>query len=339
MAITRRALLLALGGTATSALACSRREAPAAAARAASPEAPVIPPASASPPPLPPAAALADAAPPRGATRIATWSIAERGPTGEVAVVLPDDSGGSGPGASGTARWPLVVALHGHGEAMKGPVDGKMGWPRDYALPHAIDRVANPPLTADDVEGFVDADRLAGYNAQLAARPYGGLVVVCPYLPDLNLFRAADLADYGRYIAEVVIPKARRELPVLAAPESTGIDGVSLGGATAMRVGLAHVETFGAVGALQPAIVPDQQQEWVELYRAARARRPSLAVRLTTSLDDVYEGTIVRLSQALRAAGVGHDFADIPGPHDYPFNRGPGAIELLLWHDRVLARA
>jgi len=24
--------------------------------------------------------------------------------------------------------------------------------------------------------------------------------------------------------------------------------------------------------------------------------------------------------------------------HDYPFNRGPGAIEMLLWHDRVLAR-
>jgi hypothetical protein len=26
----------------------------------------------------------------------------------------------------------------------------------------------------------------------------------------------------------------------------------------------------------------------------------------------------------------------VPGPHDYPFNRGPGAIEMLLWHDRVL---
>jgi hypothetical protein len=259
-----------------------------------------------------------------------TWSLPERGPTGEVAVVVPDE----GP----AARFPMVVALHGHGEAVKGPVDGKMGWPRDYALPHAIQRVANPPLSGEDLEGFVDPDRLAGYNAQLAGRAYGGLVVVCPYLPDINLFRAADLADYGRYLAEVVIPKARRELPVFAAPESTGIDGVSLGGATAMRVGLGHVETFGAVGALQPAIGEDQQQEWVELYRAARARRPGLALRITTSTEDVYERPIVHLSQALRAAGVAHDFADVPGPHDYPFNRGPGAIELLLWHDRVLAR-
>jgi iron(III)-salmochelin esterase len=26
----------------------------------------------------------------------------------------------------------------------------------------------------------------------------------------------------------------------------------------------------------------------------------------------------------------------IPGGHDYTFNRGPGGIEMLLWHDRVL---
>ena len=47
-------------------------------------------------------------------------------------------------------------------------------------------------------------------------------------------------------------------------------------------------------------------------------------------------------AQEVREGGadhVAHDFADIPGPHDYPFNRGPGAIELLLWHDRVLARS
>jgi hypothetical protein len=63
-----------------------------------------------------------------------------------------------------------------------------------------------------------------------------------------------------------------------------------------------------------------------------------LHLRLTTSQDDVYEGAIVHLSRALRAAGVDHDFADVPGPHDYPWNRGPGSIELLLWQDRALAR-
>jgi hypothetical protein len=37
-------------------------------------------------------------------------------------------------------------------------------------------------------------------------------------------------------------------------------------------------------------------------------------------------------------AGIAHDFAEVVGPHDYSFNRGPGSIELLLWHDRALSR-
>ena len=55
--------------------------------------------------------------------------------------------------------------------------------------------------------------------------------------------------------------------------------------------------------------------------------------------DDYFRGAISHTSQAWKAAGLEHDFADVPGPHDYPFNRGPGAIEMLLWHDRMLARS
>jgi hypothetical protein len=318
--ISRRDLLLAFGALS---LGCSRHDPVAAAA--AAPSATVVP--------------TLDAAPPPGATRLLTWTLPERGAAGEAAVLVPE------PVAGGAARWPLVVALHGHGEAMKPPRDGAMGWPRDYALTHAIERVNRPPLDADDVQGFVDDARLAQYNAQLASRPFGGLVVLCPYVPELNLRSHADLAEYGRYVADVLVPRARRELPVFASVEATGIDGVSMGGATALRAGFARTDTFGAVGALQPAMSDDQVDEWVEVARAARARfagvagRARLPIRLTTSHEDVYRDAITHLSRALLSAGVAHDFADIPGPHDYPFNRGPGAIELLLWHDRVLARS
>jgi len=311
--LTRRELGLSL--TALVAGACSRRSPPAPAlALAVTPAPPAI-----------------DAAPPRGETQLVTWTLPERGPTGEAAVLLPVE-------ASSDARWPLVVALHGRGEALKSPRDGALGWAYDYGLGHAIARVSNPPLGEDDVQGFVDPERLNAYNRQLAERPFGGLVVLCPYVPDINLRNHADLADYARYIADVVVPRARRELPVFSGAEATGIDGVSLGGAIALRTGFARTDTFGAVAALQPAVGDDQTQEWVELAKAARAKRRDLPLRLTTSHDDVYHDVITRLSKALDSASVPHDFADIPGPHDYPFNRGPGAIELLLWHDRVLAR-
>jgi hypothetical protein len=213
-----------------------------------------------------------------------------------------------------------------------------MGWVRDYALDRQIRRVNNPPLGPDDLEGFVDPVRLAAYNRQLGEHPFAGLALLCPYVPDINLRSHADLADNARYVAEVLVPRARRELPVVAARGSTGIDGVSLGGAIALRTGFARTDTFGAVGALQPAVSDDQIPEWIEAAKAARAKKPDLLLRLTTSHDDVYHDVITRLSAALQSAGVQHDFSDVPGPHDYAFNRGPGAIEVLLWHDRVLAR-
>ena len=106
-----------------------------------------------------------------------------------------------------------------------------------------------------------------------------------------------------------------------------------------LRVGLGNPSSFGAVGTLQAALGEDQVTEFTELARSARARNPALKLRLLTSKDDYFHGAISHTSSAWKAAGIEHDYADVPGPHDYPFNRGPGAIEMLLWHDRMLARA
>jgi hypothetical protein len=234
------------------------------------------------------------------------------------------------------ARYPVLVALHGRGEALKGPDRGGFGWPRDYDLVHAIERVARPPITDEDLEGFVDPAHQAEMNRALAARPFEGLVVACPYVPDMDLRTFKDMRAYGRWIVDTFLPRVRKETPAIASVEATGIDGVSLGGATALRVGLMNAEAFGAIGALQPAVFEDQAQEWTEVARAARAKKPRMPLRLVTSKEDYYHAAILRLSSAWRAGGVSHDFVDVPGPHDYAFNRGPGAYELLTWHDRAL---
>jgi hypothetical protein len=235
-------------------------------------------------------------------------------------------------------RFPVLFALHGRGEANKGPVEGVMGWPRDYALLRAIERLCAPPLTVADYEGFVDDARLTETNASLASTPWKGLVVVCPYLPDVDLHKPAPFKDYARYLLQVVLPRVRAELPAFASASATGIDGVSLGGAAALRIGLDNPEAFGAVGSLQAAIGEEQVSEYRDLARSARARNSALALRLLTSKDDYFHSAIGHTSAALRAAAISHEYLDVPGPHDYPFNRGPGALEMLLWHDRVLAR-
>jgi enterochelin esterase-like enzyme len=269
----------------------------------------------------------ADAGPLRGVTRILEWTF--RSPSERVVIALPE--------AIPFAKLPVVIALHGRGEALKGPASGAMGWVRDYALRRAYERLSNPPLVDADFEGLSDPVHLAAMNQALAERRFEDLIVVCPYVPDI-LLEPKDQKAYGKYLIDVVLPRVWAELPARRAPESTGIDGVSLGGLVALRVGLANPEVFGAVGALQAAIQQSQAPEWAEAAKAAVAKRPGLKLRLTTSKDDPYNAPNLRASEAWTAAGIAHEYQDLPGPHDYVFNRGPGALELLFWHDRVLAR-
>jgi enterochelin esterase-like enzyme len=317
-----RRLFLALASVGlVSATHCSRRD------RAAAPDTP--PPVPMPPEPLPEMPPPDAPTLPRGQVGTQTWTF-DNG--GRAVVVVPSWT-------KPDEKLPVLFALHGRGEANKGPAEGVMGWPRDYALLRAIERLCAPPLTSADYEGFVDPKRVADTNASLAETPFKGFVVVCPYLPDVDLRKPGPIKDYGRYLLETVLPRVRAELPVLASPAACGIDGVSLGGAVALRVGLGNPEAFGTVGSLQAALGEDQVAEFTELAKAARARNPALALRLLTSKEDYFRGAITHTSLAWKSAGIEHDFADVPGPHDYPFNRGPGAIEMLTWHDRMLARA
>ncbi len=236
-------------------------------------------------------------------------------------------------------RFPVLVALHGRGEALKAPADGALGWPRDYAMVRAIGRLRSPPLHESDYEGLVEANRLDEANASLAATPFGGVIVACPWFPDVRPAATGDIAPYARFILDVLLPRVRRDTPALTRPEATGIDGVSLGGVLALRIGLSCPDAFGAVGGIQAALSDEQESEWTALARSARAAHSGLHLRLLTSHDDYFRDAIFSVSRAWDAAGITHDFADVPGPHDYVFNRGPGSIELLLWHDRMLARA
>jgi enterochelin esterase-like enzyme len=72
--------------------------------------------------------------------------------------------------------------------------------------------------------------------------------------------------------------------------------------------------------------------------RAARAHaeNPALSFRLVTSEEDYFLNANRAIAQAMKDAKLPVDFEIVRGPHDYDFNRGPGAIEMLLFHDRVL---
>ncbi|HEY0464504.1 MAG TPA: esterase [Polyangiaceae bacterium] len=235
-------------------------------------------------------------------------------------------------------RLPVLVALHGRGEALKGPELCARGWVDDYALPATVERLHRPPISLDDLHGYADDARLARLNASLAQRPYQGLIVVCPYTPDsLPADESIDKAlPLARFIVETVLPRAYRETPAIGSPESTGIDGVSLGGRAALGVGLLRPKSFAVVASLQAALRSDNSADILRRAREAKLEKPDLFVRLLTSSDDYFLKANQLLSMDLQAVGIHTELVTIPGPHDYEFNRGPGGYEMLMFHDRVL---
>ena len=241
--------------------------------------------------------------------------------------------------ASESHRLPVVIAMHGQGEALKGPDKGARGWVDDYWLPRALRRIHEPPLTRGDLRGRADDARLAMLNDSLDKQPYRGVIVVCPYTPftifkGKRAFRDAHLlADF---FVNTLIPRVVRETPAIGTPATTGIDGVSLGGRASVLVGLERPEAFGVLGALQPAFDVEDAPELARRAKVAQSRNPQLRIRLLTSDGDFYLASTKAISKAMTEAEVPNTLTVVPGDHSYDFNRGPGVFELLLLHDRAL---
>jgi hypothetical protein len=242
------------------------------------------------------------------------------------------------PKSDGAARFPVLVALHGRGESRKGRRRGARGWLDDYQLGRAISRLAAPPLLESDFEQFVTSDRLARLNQGLAEHPYAGLIIVCPFLPDVLKGESAfkQTAPLARFIVDVLLPRVYAETPALGTAASTGIDGVSLGGRAALLVGLTRPLAFGSVAGLQAAMDAKELERIADLGARALGQNPRLVLRLLTSDEDHFQDVNEQLSAMLGGRSVRHELTRVVGTHSYRFNRGPGSLEMLIFHDRVL---
>lgn len=236
-----------------------------------------------------------------------------------VTVLLP--SSGHGP-------WPVVYLMGGMGELSRGEVVSAASWVEDYAIATVVTALESGRLTSASFRGLVTPSALASYQRRLR-RGWGGLVLVGLPAP-VDLTR-----EFERYVVETVIPWAERSLPVRPGAAFRGIDGVSLGGRHALRIGFGNPELFRSVGAVQGA-VRGRQAPLLALVQSRRDGCRRLAVNLVTSDGDGYRGAIRTFTRALRRERLSVRLADLTGPHDYVFNRGPGAIDLLLFHDGVL---
>jgi hypothetical protein len=235
-------------------------------------------------------------------------------------------------------RFPVLVAFHGREQTIRDSRQGARAWLDDYRLGRARERLSTPPLVAADFESLVTEERLARLGEGLQREPFADVIVVCPFLPDVlaepHVAREGEaLADF---VVDRILPRVRARTPALAEPAATGVDGVSLGGRAALLVGLSRPLAFGSVGALQAALGAGEVQAFAALGAAALQQNPSLKLRLVTSEHDAFAAPNQALSAALSSRGASHALLSTPGAHGPAFTRGPGALEMLLFHSRVL---
>ena len=234
-----------------------------------------------------------------------------------------------------TPRWqnpdspvPLVVFLHGLGETTNERL-GAYAWLEKYGLGSAWQRLKRAPLERTSKRGEWTEPRLTEVNAELAARPFRGFAMACPFMP--NPKGPADLDEYARWIEHSLIPRCRKEARVFGDAARTHLCGVSLGGYVAleMLVRLPHV--FGACAVLQTAI-----GTWAaERYAEKIARSPAKPMLVLTSTLDHWRSSSEALAAALDAKKIAPTLRIIPGPHDQPWLREAGTVEALHWLDRV----
>ncbi|HMJ14729.1 MAG TPA: hypothetical protein VK524_25130, partial [Polyangiaceae bacterium] len=128
--------------------------------------------------------------------------------------------------------------------------------------------------------------------------------------------------------------------PAQGAGLHVGLDGCSMGGYVALEVFLRKPEIFGTFGGVQSAFSTGAAARYAERLASAVKRVGRLPIHLETSTADPFRKANEQLSRRLSALGVENQLSVVPGPHDQPWLREAGTLEMLLFHDRNLgARA
>lgn len=225
----------------------------------------------------------------------------------------------------------IAVLLHGLGETTNERL-GAYAWVEKYGLGSAWQRMKRAPIERTSKRGEWTDARLDEVNAELAARPFRGMALVCPFMP--NPTGAADLDAYARWIETSLLPRVRKETQATTDPAATYLCGVSLGGYVSLEILARLPHVFGAWAGVQTAIGTFAAPGYAE--KIARGWQGSThPMMLLTSTQDHWKASSESLAAAFKAKSLATTYRVVPGPHDQPWLREAGTIEALLWLDRI----
>lgn len=232
-------------------------------------------------------------------------------------------------------RLPVLVLLHGLGETSSAQA-GIHAWADRYGLDDTYHRLRFPPVERTLPKArYLTDQRLASLNSALAARPYRGAIYVCPVTPNPSRTPSASatLDEYTHWLTDTLLPEVHRKTPADSDASRTALDGCSMGGYVALEVFCRAAERFGSLGTVQAAFGTHRASSYAERLGKALARSPARTLHVETSTDDPYRTANERLASLLAPRAT---LEVIPGPHNQPWLREIGTLEMLRHHDREL---
>lgn len=233
---------------------------------------------------------------------------------------------------------PMLVLLHGLGETGN-ELLGIHAWGERYGLVSTYERLKRAPVTRTLPKArYLTDSRLKELNGSLERRPFQDLILVCPVTPNPYKLQPANqtLDRYADWLEETLLPTVRKRFPASPHPLHTGLDGCSLGGYVGIEVFLRKPLLFGSYGGVQSAYGVGQGQIYADRIAELIGRYGPRALHFESSSEDPYLEPTRALSKRLDEHGVPHVLREAPGPHNQPWLREIGTLEMLLWHSRQL---
>lgn len=231
--------------------------------------------------------------------------------------------------------YPAVLSFAGLGESRRGNRLGAWGWVEKYGVVPAMAALHRGTITRRDFQKLVTPEELQGYQSILQTHPYQGVVLVCPYPPNILRKRSPEMPTFERYLLEELIPYTRKHLRVGQSADLWGVDGISLGGLLSTYIGFKYPQHFRAIGS-QQASVGSYPRYLKRLARENAEVLKTRALNIATSDRDPFKKTLRGFDKTLTDMDIPHRFTVLQGNHDKRFVKGPGSMELLLFHDRAL---
>jgi enterochelin esterase-like enzyme len=173
----------------------------------------------------------------------------------------------------------------------------------------------------DTAAGWTDVGRANFILDNLvAAHRAAPMIVVMPWghaLPFDGPQQGND-AVFERYLLEEIIPQVQKRYRVKSGPKNLAVVGLSMGGGQALKVGLGHLNRFGAVAAFSAAVPSDFAERFQSVLDAPEQTNQRLALLWIGCgrQDGMFERSRW-LAEFLDHHGIRHTFVPTEGRHNF----------------------